>query len=857
MPDDIDQPDPERSKRDALTRGSPPEAYYGFDFHSVTWGYRELFKSKIDKLFAEGLLGEVNEKVTQVFFELIQQADRAHFDHVIRAFLSSLTPTNKWIMTIPALFEEWCRIGFDLASRHLYMGEKYFHAWRRETLGRTPAEVAPMLNLVRRLMSVDAELAYHFLKGCETLSGQVQVSEIEAFAQEAIVVYRRNRSAGLRFIALDLKSSKAYLREITRESRLDDLKQRLERMTCALAGRRLDVRKIGELGIGDVAPRERRVVCTEGALYLPERVREAESQEGNRGLHLLMAATSAACHAFDGFSRVHGTQGFASSLELIESEGIRPVRAGEALFRLVETRRIVGRMRREFPGLRRLIDFGAEIEFRGRPSAGWTDDLLRACIQDDGLETASGALREAFEIVDRVASRSRQFYDTAFEIGEALPKFLDCAYRCGMGVSPMDRGMGILPMNHGRDARATDVDPFAHSSGALRSLGFFPDFAFPVRFVSAAESAVAVDLRDRSAERREGGREETVAVETGQESEAADGTPREDVAPPAQSMGTGDGAPSGEEERVKPGIAGYFYDEWNGLDQDYYEDWCCLREIRPRCPVQPPERLQRLADRARRVRAIFEQLKPDESRREKRLTEGDEIDIDPALEFVAMRRARQSPKIDFYIRPRIKQRSLATALVIDLSGSTAEACAPGESGRKTGPRVIEQEREAAFILAEGLESLGDQFGIFGFTGSGRERCEFMVFKDFDEKWGDEPVGRLMTVQPGSSTRMGVALRHAGWKLRQTPALRRLIVIITDGKPMDSGYDPASRYAQYDVRKACEENLFQEIATFCISTLENTRADLELMFPRKRFLVIEDMQQLPALLSRFYLKLTKA
>ncbi len=51
--------------------------------------------------------------------------------------------------------------------------------------------------------------------------------------------------------------------------------------------------------------------------------------------------------------------------------------------------------------------------------------------------------------------------------------------------------------------------------------------------------------------------------------------------------------------------------------------------------------------------------------------------------------------------------------------------------------------------------------------------------------------------------------------------------------MDQEYDPATGYAQHDVRMACEENLRQEIHTFAISTEENSLADMEIMFPRGR------------------------
>jgi nitric oxide reductase activation protein len=73
--------------------------------------------------------------------------------------------------------------------------------------------------------------------------------------------------------------------------------------------------------------------------------------------------------------------------------------------------------------------------------------------------------------------------------------------------------------------------------------------------------------------------------------------------------------------------------------------------------------------------------------------------------------------------------------------------------------------------------------------------------------------------------------------------------------MDSGYDPATRYAQYDVRRANEENLRSGINAFCISTDENKIEDLEIMFPARHYVIIKSMETLPETLSKLYLKIT--
>ena len=67
--------------------------------------------------------------------------------------------------------------------------------------------------------------------------------------------------------------------------------------------------------------------------------------------------------------------------------------------------------------------------------------------------------------------------------------------------------------------------------------------------------------------------------------------------------------------------------------------------------------------------------------------------------------------------------------------------------------------------------------------------------------------------------------------------------------MDAEYDPHTRYAQYDIRKACEENASLSISTFAVSTQENSRADMEIMFPGRRFVILQDIGHLPRILPR--------
>ncbi|NLF16288.1 MAG: hypothetical protein GX595_03395 [Lentisphaerae bacterium] len=292
----------------------------------------------------------------------------------------------------------------------------------------------------------------------------------------------------------------------------------------------------------------------------------------------------------------------------------------------------------------------------------------------------------------------------------------------------------------------------------------------------------------------------------------------------------------------------FVYDEWSQEDQDYRRGHCLvfesISEPLEAASAPPPE----LAVEARRVRAAFERLRPEALHRERFLCDGDAIDHDRLLRALVERRVDPSPRFDIYEKPRVNRRDLAVVLLLDLSGSTGETTA-------AGPRRLDLERQAAAVLAEGLDALGDRLIMAGFRSRGPRDCAFVVFKEIDEPWSPLVWKRLQAVQPGDSTRIGPALRHAGWRLGHVACRQRLILLITDGKPMDVGYEPATHQAHHDVRKACEENARLGIRTFAISTEANSAADLEIMVSTQRFVILPDLRDLPRLLPKLYGRLT--
>ncbi len=780
--------------------GKTNRIYRGFDLSKVTWGYREIFRNAIDDLLSSGLIGDGNPDSTEIFFRMLKrQNEGALYDHVLKNFLLGLNGENAWILRIPRLFGDWSSLGAELASHKLHLGMRYFELWGQGAFGDSPEELSYVIAKARFLLDHGHELAFGFISSFSKLRKRLSFVEMDSFVESALVLHGRNPERALEFIGLKTKTSNFYVRMISKESRLAETSARLKLYASAIADMPVGIDGISKLDSDEIIASGSSVVCMASTIYLPEKVALFNSRGKNNDLYRLLSAVSASSLLFRSFSTVHGLPGSADSLEHISARVTGNKELVNNCFIFLETARVLRLMMDRFPGISGALAEALTRESKGNPACSLLSDLVKA--RSSSAKSARGGAGASVvgEIAENVLDRAESFDDTLREIAD---------FASG-------------------DARTQSLGSIFANRPA--PLSFFPDFMFHGTISNAPLSSVALDLGS-PATRNGDGMKDGGGTRNGGGGEIRDGEKR-------------------KRKEDDGGIeAGFLYDEWNQGGGDYFEKWCLLRERSVPSGGElriSPEHL-RLADRVRR---FFETLKPDLARKEKGLPEGDDINIDQLMDFISLRKARICPGVKFYEKPRIRRRDVCVALLMDISGSTSDATGHGGS-------VIEIERISAYILGEGLSQTGDKFGIFGFSGSGRRNAEFFVLKDFDSGWDMGSQSAVFNASPRSSTRIGVALRHAGRKLSATTSRKKILILITDGKPMDSEYDHGNRYAQFDVRKANEENSALGIDSFCISTEENSAEDLDLMFPNKRSVIINGMEELPALLSRFYLRLTK-
>ena len=107
---------------------------------------------------------------------------------------------------------------------------------------------------------------------------------------------------------------------------------------------------------------------------------------------------------------------------------------------------------------------------------------------------------------------------------------------------------------------------------------------------------------------------------------------------------------------------------------------------------------------------------------------------------------------------------------------------------------------------------------------------------------------------GLSTRMGAALRHAGWHLTQQNATKRLVLLITDGEPADiDERDP--QYLRHDTKKAVEDLAMKGIHTYCLTLDPIADRYVARIFGENRYSIVDHVEKLPERLPAVFAALT--
>jgi nitric oxide reductase NorD protein len=290
--------------------------------------------------------------------------------------------------------------------------------------------------------------------------------------------------------------------------------------------------------------------------------------------------------------------------------------------------------------------------------------------------------------------------------------------------------------------------------------------------------------------------------------------------------------------------------EWDYRKGLLREDHVRLQELAasPRDPRAAPVPLpQHLRRTARHLHRQFAALQPGR-RWLKGQVDGSELDVDAVVRAATDRAIGHHPSDQLYLSLEKRERDLACLALADLSLST-DAWISSEA------RVIDVIRDSLLLFGEALSATGDRFALCGFSSVKRSNVRFHRLKDFSQRFDDAARGRIMAIKPGYYTRLGAAIRHATSVLEKQTAARRILLILSDGKPNDLDlYD--GRYGIEDTRVAVIEARSRGIVPFCVTIDREGASYLPHLFGPGGYAVIREPDELPARLPMFYAQLTR-
>ncbi|HEV7338307.1 MAG TPA: VWA domain-containing protein [Bosea sp. (in: a-proteobacteria)] len=283
------------------------------------------------------------------------------------------------------------------------------------------------------------------------------------------------------------------------------------------------------------------------------------------------------------------------------------------------------------------------------------------------------------------------------------------------------------------------------------------------------------------------------------------------------------------------------YPEWDFRSASYREDYCRVLSAIAGQEIAAPALDPATRALVRQVRRQFEALRPLREPQRGQI-DGPDLDLDAVVRRQADLAAGGPGSDRIHIASRPQAHDLAVTTLMDVSLST--------DSWFDDLRVLDVEKQALTVFAHGLAACGDQHEILTFTSRRRDWVRIETLKRFDEAMGPAVEARIAALKPGYYTRIGAAIRHAAAGLKARPDRRKLLLVLTDGKPNDIDHYEG-RFAMEDTRMAVIEARRAGICVFAVTVDRESRAYIPYLFGRNGHAVVSKLERLPTALPAIY------
>ncbi|MFW6067471.1 MAG: nitric oxide reductase activation protein NorD [Myxococcota bacterium] len=308
--------------------------------------------------------------------------------------------------------------------------------------------------------------------------------------------------------------------------------------------------------------------------------------------------------------------------------------------------------------------------------------------------------------------------------------------------------------------------------------------------------------------------------------------------------------PGGLEVRSRAATAPrvFRYPEWDFKKGRYRENWCTVVEERIVAGEGAEGNLaaagQILKTQRRHVDDIRGHLLRALVKRQvrNRQLEGPDVDVEAIVERHADLAAGHTPPERLYLASRKTLREIAILVLLDTSFST--------DAWIEGRRVLDVEMQSLLVLAEAFEGyVEEEVAVASFRSHTRNDVRFGVLKGFEDSW--RQLRRVApALAPEGYTRIGAALRHATAVLDAARARKKLLLLVSDGKPTD--YDRyEGRYGQEDVARAVREAGQRRIRTFGVAVEKEAKFHLARMLGPGNYRILPRTSLLPDVMAEVF------
>ena len=719
-----------------------------------------------------------------------------------------------WIEQAPQVAKEVGEdVVADLATASLMLASKTSGAVIELLLATAPTAAKRLgdsalflkyLQFINTLIAQAPRGVRPMLDKLEVLFQQLTLGGLRRWALWGAHAHRTNYEEQINYFSLASKESIAMLQKERKGTLLVDVQRRINMYLRALWARDFFMRPTS----GDFEAREGyRPYIEDYLLHLPDAFDDwtVEGQAPVSGLELYRA-TAAHCAAH-----------IVETRQPISAESLNPMQM--AVISVIEDARVETLAIRRFPGLKQLWSKLHIATPERRASVGdYLNRLARALLdetyRDDDAWIAEGRALFA-SAQDRLDNNQ-----TSWEIGVQL------AHSLTQKKIPFNARTDLLAAPYRDDNRYFwEFEEFDFDKAAGAG---YESHKQVRKYVSVMEMANEVEVETA------GDDAEEIWVL------ATELFPYEDM-----------GKSYNELEGREPVSEPFHYSEWDYQIQLERPAWATVQEKRAKLGdlAVIDDITAKYKREIHRMKFLLDAMQPQGVQRIRKLEDGDEIDINAAIQsFIDIRLGNQ-PDPRIMMRSVRKTRDFSILVLLDLSESTNETVQDQEYS------VRELTQQACVLLADAINKVGDPFAIHGFCSDGRHDVEYYRFKDFDQHWDEVPKAKLAGMTGQLSTRMGAAIRHAGHHLKLQRSAKKLLIVITDGEPADIDVrDP--QYLRYDTKKAVEEVAREGVTTYCMSL--DPRADnyVSRIFGQKNFMVVDHVQRLPEKLPMLYAGLTR-